>query len=615
VSEADLSDTADLCPPDAAEPDDIDIAALKARYREERDKRQRADGQAQYVEVSGEFAHFYERDVHTPEGPARGLISETIDVAVIGGGFGGLLAGSHLRRAGVDDFRILELGGDFGGTWYWNRYPGVQCDIESYCYLPLLEELNYVPKEKYAFGPEIHAHCQRIANAFRLYDRALFGTHVRALRWDEAIARWRIETNHGDDIRARFVVMTTGPFSRPKLPGIPGIDRFKGASFHSSRWDFSYTGGDTTGGLTKLNDKRVAVIGTGATAIQIIPHVGRDAQHLYVFQRTPSSVDLRRNRPTDPAWAGALTPGWQKARRENLDTLLKGDPVDTDLVCDGWTEINRQLIALPRNEMTPAELGQVIERNDFLKMRRLRARIDEVVTRKDAAEALKPWYRYYCKRPTFSDDYLPTFNRENVTLVDVSGTKGVERITEAGVVANGIEYPVDCIVYASGFEATSEPRRRIGIPVLEGRDGFSLYDHWKEGLKTFHGLTTTGFPNLFFTGYTQLAVSANFTSMIDDQTRHIAYIVRSTLARGAATVEPSQAAQDGWVATVRSLAISAADFWHECTPSYYNNEGGELRRTNALGDADYTPGVNAFNALLAEWRETGEMAGMVLGQG
>jgi cyclohexanone monooxygenase len=598
------------CSDPGLEHEPIDIPALKARYQRERDRRWRPDGTTQYTAVRGEYAEFYERDNSAPEPLKRDPVRQDIDVAVIGAGFAGLMAGAALRKAGVDDFRIIDLGRDFGGTWYWNRYPGVQCDIESYCYMPLLEELNYIPKEKYAFGPEIFDHCQRIGRHFRLYEQALFGTLVTALRWDARLSRWRISTSHGDDIRARFVLMGTGPFSRPKLPGIPGIRDFKGRSFHTSRWDFDYTGGDTTGGLVKLADKSVAVIGTGATAIQVIPHVGRHAQRLYVFQRTPSSVDLRRNAPTDPEWAKSLRPGWQRARRENLNDMLKGQPVGVDMVCDGWTEINRQLIDL-RDGMTAEEVGAFIEAQDFRKMTRLRARIDEIVARPDVAEALKPWYRYYCKRPTFSDEYLPTFNLPNVSLVDVSGDRGVERVTETGVVAGGVEYPVDCIIYASGFEVTSEASRRIGIPVVEGRDGRSLYEHWKDGLRTLHGFTTTGFPNIFFTGYTQVAISGNFTSMLDDQTRHIAYIIHETLRRGAATVEPAQEAQDAWVKTIRDLTISVGDFWEACTPGYYNNEGGPMKRSDPLGD-DYSPGVNAFNQLLADWREAGEMRGLVV---
>ncbi len=324
---------------------DFDPDALREKYRQERDKRVRPDGEAQYIEVSGLFAHYFEDDPYAASDFSRAPITEELEIAVIGGGFSGLLAGARLREAGLDDFRIIEAGGDFGGTWYWNRYPGAQCDIESYCYLPLLEELGYVPKEKYSYAREIYEHSQRVGHAYKLYDRALFQTRVNDLRWDEGLQRWRIGTNRGDDIKARFVITALGPANRAKLPGIPGIETFQGHSFHTSRWDYDYTGGDTTGGLTKLADKRVAIIGTGATAIQCVPFLGQYAQRLYVFQRTPSSVDRRGNAPTDPDWAKTLEPGWQRARRHNFADIVEGRPFEVDLVNDGWTDIFRSLAA------------------------------------------------------------------------------------------------------------------------------------------------------------------------------------------------------------------------------------------------------------------------------
>src|SRR5262245_41701340 len=245
----------------------FDPDALREKYRHERDKRLRPDGNDQYVEVTGKFAHFVD-DPYVEPGFIREPLTDEIDVVIIGGGFGGLLAGARFRQAGIDDIRIIEAGGDFGGTWYWNRYPGAQCDIESYCYLPLLEELGYMPKEKYSYAPEIYEHSQRIASAFNLYDAACFQTSVTGLKWDEDSARWIVSTDRNDAMKARFVVMATGPLNRPKLPAVPGIEDFEGHTFHTSRWDYHYTGGDHSGGLTKLADKRVAIIGTGATAIQ-----------------------------------------------------------------------------------------------------------------------------------------------------------------------------------------------------------------------------------------------------------------------------------------------------------------------------------------------------------
>lgn len=594
---------------------DIDLPALREIYRRERDRRVRPDGEEQYLETSDRLADYAEDDPYSPPVERDPLMLD-LDVAILGGGFAGMMSAAHLHKVGVTNVRIIEMAGDFGGTWYWNRYPGAQCDIDSYCYLPLLEETGYMPKEKYAYSPEIFEHCQRIGRHFDLYDKALFGTIVRSLRWDEAIKRWRVATNRGDDLRARFLIMATGPFNRPRMPGIPGILDFKGHSFHTSRWDYAYTGGDNTGGLTKLADKRVAIIGTGATAVQCISHLGRHAKHLYVVQRTPSAVDVRNNKPTDPEWFKSLQPGWQAERRENLHQAVRfGLPPDVeDLVCDGWTAINgalaKHMSRYLRGEITEAELEDARELEDYRYQEKLRRRVDATVDDPDRREKLKAWYRFNCKRPCFNDDYLATFNRDNVSLIDVSDTRGVERITEHGFVAGGVEHEVDCIIYASGFEVTSSMKRRLGMEIVEGRDGRSLFDHWKDGFRTFHGYMADGFPNQFFTGYTQGAVAANLTLMLDHQTHHIAYIIGETLKRGAATVEPTFEAVEYWQAVMRKHRFTNEKFFAECTPGYYNNEGGAVKRSY-VGEV-YAPGIAAFNALLQAWRDKSDLGGLAL---
>ena len=600
-------------------PDDIDIDALREKYLHERDKRLRPEGSTQYLELKGEFADFSEVDPHTPVTP-REPISENVEVAVLGGGIAGLLAASYLKKAGVDDVRVIEMGGDFGGVWYWNRFPGIQCDNDAYCYIPMLEELNYVPSKKFADGAEIYEHCRRIAKHFGLYDGAIFSTQVRTVRWDESIERWQLTTNRGDDIRARFVVLTAGSYNRPKLPGIPGIKDFKGHMFHSARWDYDYTGGDASGGLHKLADKRVALVGTGATGVQLVPHLGRDSKHLYVFQRTPSSVDERGNPATDPEWPKSLRPGWQEERKRNFHTwspfgpgVVFGEP---DLVCDFWTELGRNLTARIAASEDPASLGieqimAIREEEDYKIMERLRRRVEAIVDDAETAEALKPYYRFMCKRPCSNDEYLPTFNRSNVTLVDVSESKGVERLTEYGIVANGVEYDVDCVIFASGFEISTEISRRYAIDTIEGRDGLSLFDHWRDSYKTLHGMTSRGFPNQFFTGFIQGGVSANTTAMFEQQARHIAYLISEAQRRGATTVEPSQEGQNDWVSTIRELAIDNSAFEVSCTPGYYNKEGGGGAE-GFLGEY-YSPGFYVFDDLLKEWRDKGDLDGLELG--
>jgi cyclohexanone monooxygenase len=602
-------------------PDDIDIDALREKYLQERDKRLRPEGSKQYLELKDDFAEFSEVDPHTPVTP-RTPIDENIEVAVLGGGITGLLAGAYLKKAGVDDVHIIEMGGDLGGVWYWNRFPGIQCDNDAYCYIPMLEELNYIPSKKFADGAEIYEHCRRIAKHFGLYDGAILSTQVRVVRWDETINRWRLSTNRGDDIRARFVVMAQGSFNRPKLPGIPGIKDFKGHMFHSARWDYDYTGGDSNGGLHKLHDKRVALVGTGATGVQLVPHLGRDAEHLYVFQRTPSSVDVRGNEPTDPQWAASLQPGWQEERKRNFhrwSPLGEGVVFDEpDMVCDFWTELGRNLTARIAAADDPASLTieQIMvirEEEDYKVMERLRRRVDELVEDSETAEALKPYYRFMCKRPCSNDEYLPTFNRPNVTLVDVSESRGVERLTENGIVANGVEYEVDCVIFASGFEITTDIGRRYAVDVIEGRDGLSLFDHWRDSYKSLHGMTSRGFPNQFFTGFIQGGVAGNTTAMLEQQAEHIAYIISEAIARRATTVEPSREAQDNWVETIRELSIDGSEFAVSCTPGYYNNEGGGGGEgiRSAIGDP-YMPGFYVFDDLLKEWRAKGDLDGLVL---
>ena len=464
-----------------------DPDALRTRYAEERAKRMRDDGIGQFQEMQGDLGGFLD-DTHVEAAIERDATFEELEAVVIGGGFSGLCTSARLVEAGFDDVRVIETGSDFGGTWYWNQYPGVQCDIESYIYLPMLEELGYVPKLKYSYGPEILEHARNIGRHFGLYDRALFQTRVTSLEWDTGAKRWIVSTSRGDRLLARFVVVANGPLSRPKLPGIPGIQDFEGHTFHTSRWDYTYTGGDTNGGLTKLGDKKVGVIGTGATAIQCIPHLGEGSEHLYVFQRTPSSVDARKNQPTDPNWAQSLEPGWQQDRIDNFSTLLSGGAVEEDLVADGWTDIIRNLSGMVDRSGegdSPEEMALMVEYADFDKMEEIRARVDSIISDPETAEALKPWYRQFCKRPCFHDDYLPTFERENVTLVDTDG-RGVERITPHGVVVAGEEYPVDCLVFATGFEVGTDYSRRAAMEI-RGTSGETLTEKWKNGVTTLHG--------------------------------------------------------------------------------------------------------------------------------
>ncbi len=587
---------------------DFNPDELRDRYRAERDKRLRADANEQYTEVAGDFSHYLDDPYISPI--EREPIVKDVQMAVVGGGFGGMLIASRLREAGVDDFCIIEKGGDFGGTWYWNRYPGAACDVESYIYLPLLEETGFIPASKYTPAPEILAHCHRIAMHFSLYDNAILQTEVTEVRWNEELRRWIITTNRGDEIRARFISMANGPLHRPKLPGISGVETFAGHSFHTSRWDYEYTGGTSKGNLTGLKDKVVGIIGTGATAVQCVPHLGAGAQQLFVFQRTPSSIDVRNDKPTDPEWASSLTPGWQRRRNENFTNLTSGIFDTEDLVQDGWTEIVGNLMLRARKEgglgTDPAEIGTIVENADFEKMNQVRSRVDEIVTDPATAEALKPWYRQFCKRPCFHDDYLPTFNRPNVTLVDTEG-RGVERITPDGVVANGVEYKLDCLIYATGFEVGTDYARRSGYQVY-GSDGMTITEKWADGVSTFHGFFSRGFPNCFIISTAQSGFSVNFPHMLNEQSIHVAHIVKHMSENDITRLEASEVAENDWVNLIKANSTMNLKFLEACTPGYYNNEGRPAER--AAQNGSYGKGPVAFARLLEGWREAGDFAGL-----
>ncbi len=583
-----------------------DLEAAEQKYAEEREKRLRPDGNDQFRQPTGELAHFLD-DPHG-KGIEREPIEEEIDVAVLGSGFGGLMVAGRLRELGLERIRLIDQAGGVGGTWYWNQYPGAQCDIESYIYLPMLEETGYMPKEKYAYAAEIREHTRRIADHYALAPDILFHTRLTEARWDEEAARWIVETDRGDCLAARFLCASTGPVPRLKLPGVPGIERFRGHSFHSSRWDYGYTGGTETGGMTRLADKRVGIIGTGCTGIQLVPYLARDAKELFVFQRTPSTVDPRNNRPTDPEWVKTLEPGWQRRRMENFNNLTWYHAEKEDLVGDAWTELFHRTIghvmaADNPEQVTSEDWKWFSELANFERMEALRKRVDDFVDDPETAEALKPWYQFFCKRPAFHDEYLQTFNRENVTLVDTQG-QGVEQITEYGVVVDGQEYELDCLIYATGFEVGTSYTRKANFDAI-GRKGVKLSEHWEKGLRTFHSHMTDGFPNLFFLMSQQGGLPYNFTHLLDEVASHIRYVIDAVQASGAVSVEPLSEAVDAWVEEILASAEGISAMQANCTPGYYNGEGQPDLSQLAMGPKKYFRIIDA-------WRKRGDLEGMIL---
>ena len=446
-----------------------------------------------------------------------------------------------------------------------------------------------------------------------LYDDALFHTEVTDLHWDEARSRWIVATSRGDQFTAQFVVMGIGPLHVPKLPGIAGIEEFRGHSFHTSRWDYAYTGGDSAGApMDKLAGKRVGIIGTGATAVQCVPHLARACGELFVFQRTPSSIDVRNNHPIDPDWfAGIATPGWQQRWLENFTHNQTGQPADEDLVQDGWTDIARRMWAkiatLPPEDRNTAGLLAVLEESDFEKMEEIRARTDVVVQDTETAQKLKAWYRQLCKRPCFHDEYLQAYNNPSTHLIDTDG-KGVERITETGVVVAGREYELDCIIYASGFEVGTPFTERSGYD-LTGRNGRTLSDYWASGMRTLHGIHVHGFPNALIVQPFQAAnLISNVPHNLVDSAKTITTIIRHALDGGFGAVEVTKDAEQAWLELLHSGPGGTLG-GPDCTPGYYNNEGQELGADQWL-PRGYPYGASAYFTYIDSWRKTGTFEGL-----
>jgi cyclohexanone monooxygenase len=532
-------------------------AEEQAKYRAFKEARR---GAADYMAMEGEFKK-YLNDVYSEPPIPREALDDECEILVVGAGFGGLLLWHKLSEAGFTDVRFCEKGGDVGGTWYWNRYPGIACDVESYSYLPLLEEMGYIPSMKFASGFEILEYCQNMAQKFGFYDHCLFHTTVKATTWDEASGRWIVETDRGDKMRARFVILANGILTTPKLARIAGMEKFKGESFHTSRWNYN----------VDLSGKRVGIIGTGATAVQAIPELAKVVGELYVFQRTPSSIDVRAQRETtsEEREIWSKEPGWATARRGRFARIseVRAAVLANDDYLSGKSPDFKERKIYDR-KLTPEEFMQKQLDSSFRLMEQVRARVDAIVKDPKTAAALKPYYPYGCKRPTFHDEYLPTFNLPHVHLVDVA-PRGVSEINERGVVHEGVEYPLDVLIYATGFQwmGTSTFQR------IRGRGGRTLTEKWEtEGTRTFLGLHTRGFPNMFIvTGPQGGGGSFNFADVIYAHADYLVWVMQTMQERGARIIDVRKEPEDKYAEHCREVDIATAPL-RDCI-SYYNGEG------------------------------------------
>lgn len=586
----------------------VDRDALHERYRQEREKRAIKD-RAATVDLVGDLARYWDDPYTAPVD--RDPVADEVEVLVVGSGFGALIAAANFSKAGFTRIRIVDKAGDVGGVWYWNRYPGAMCDVESLTYLPMLEETGYVPKEKYARAPEILAYAQMLAKNYDLYELGLFQTTVTGMEWLAGEDRWLVSTDRDDQLRAQFVVVADGNFSRLKVPAIPGVETFKGHSFHTSRWDYDYTGGDSLSELTKLGDKRVGIIGTGATAAQAVPPLGRAAMELFVFQRTPSTVGVRGQGPIDPDLVSTFEPGWQAERVKNFTSIVMGNGADVDLIQDGWTDYPWQVFSDPSYAaLTPEEKAARMEDANLGQMEAIRARVDSIVKDEKTADALKPWYPYMCTRPVFHDEYLQTFNLPGAQLVDTDG-HGIQRITENAVVVNGVEYEIDCLVWATGFEYETTYTRKTGFDFV-GKDGVRLSEKYGDGVSSFQGLYTRGFPNLFMVPGTHMqnTMTLNVVHMLGENTTHMAYVAAQVRERGARHFDVSEAHEQAWVAECVAHSRDNEAWLEQCTPNRFNAEGDLERRK--LQNANYPLQPIPFFELLAEWRARGDLDGLEL---
>lgn len=625
---------------------------VQAKYQAERDKRMRPEFDSQFVKLhtSEKYKHFTDDPWLPEDGSVRGIRlreneSPHFKFVVKGAGLGGLLYAARLVEQGYnpEDFAFIDYAGGFGGTWYWNRYPGLMCDIASEVYLPLLEETGYMPKHKYSYGQEIREHAERIAERYGFGNRGILRATVGAISWNDDSSLWEISVSQeqgprqGADankvlaqVTGDYVISMSGILNYPKLPVLQGLDDFQGHQFHTSRWDYTYTGGSQEQpDMINLKDKSVGIVGTGATAIQTFPQIAKWAKQVYLFQRTPSSVDIRDQRPTDPIEfkRASSKPGWQRERMDNLAAFMMNDPnkPDVNVVDDGWSRnpSYRALIGGPNNidptePETIAEYIKSLHADDFARQERIRSRVDDIVKDSDTAQRLKAWYPGWCKRPCFHDDYLPAFNQPNVQLVDTEG-RGIDRMRRNGAVVAGKEYPVDVLIWGTGYVVSSGSPSDKGSMTVRGRHGKLMSQKWEDGVATLHGVVTRDFPNFFFP-FTQCGVTGNNTHNYQATSDHTAYLIAEAERQHPGKkvlIEPTHEAEEAWAMRVVGNAAAFAGV-EGCTPGYINAEGkaDKIREAplevqmKAARASPWGQGILDYQRITTEWRESGSFEGV-----
>ncbi|KAI9049307.1 hypothetical protein LZ554_007151 [Drepanopeziza brunnea f. sp. 'monogermtubi'] len=616
---------------------------LQERYEAERERRLNDKGLAQYLDKSKTAEYIPAEDPWVAEGT---LVQKPvadgghIKIAIFGAGFAGLCVAARALLGGSasspSDLLIVDRAGGFGGTWWHNRYPGLMCDIESYIYLPLLEETGYMPKRKYAGGEEIREYTNMLARKFGLHDRAMFQSAGKALTWDPEAKNWKCEViakpkGQPESLvgfTADYVIICPGATTNVKLPDLPGLTEFKGRMLHTGRWNYDITGGSPANPvLSNLESKKVAIVGTGATAIQVVPATAKYAGELYVFQRTPSAVDFRRNRDTDPEeWKMKIAnkKGWQKERSNNFQAFTEGqsDLPDEDMVSDGMSQMPTLSGSWGSSKLVkPEDLASylaMMSELDAIRSDRVRQRALDVVKDQETAKSLQAWYPGWCKRPTYHDEYLEAFNQSNVHLVDTA-PKGVEALTANGIVHNGKEYPIDVIIWSTGYGSpfTESVAGQAGI-VVTGQNGLDMEDAFKQDrLMSLHGLMAHNFPNLFYPGVLQAGVGVNQVQRLEEQSVHIAYTIKEAEQRTKSqktVIEPTDEACENWGDQCASHAHMLATMAN-CTPSYFNSEGARDRmspaqQAAAARTAIWGQGHLSYARILAEWRASGRLEGI-----